>query len=151
MQVQTNYTSSISTTNSTQEKANNSLSLFENLLKKEVLPKDISYSEYKNLTEDDIERLFPKDSMPKENAKAIALHTKANYSEDEILNQVLFDKELEFSDSEVDTYVSRSLDFFTKTWHLLSEPPRIEEKYLDLSNIPPNTEPLTQETPTFKS
>ncbi|PLY11270.1 MAG: hypothetical protein C0626_01490 [Arcobacter sp.] len=111
-----NSTNKTQTSNSNVE--NSSESLFSSLLAKDVSPKDISYDEYKNLTAEDINRLYPKEDMPNENAKALSLFTKANTSEDEILNQVLFDFELKHNDEQID-YNSKSIDEKAE-WHVSS-------------------------------
>lgn len=74
-------------------------------------PKEISFEEYKNLTPEDIEKLYPKEEVPEQYEKAISLHTKANGTHDEILNEVLFDKEIVSDGSEFDKRVSHMIDF----------------------------------------
>ncbi|MDY0328084.1 MAG: hypothetical protein RBR07_07545 [Arcobacteraceae bacterium] len=63
-------------------------------------PADITYDEYKTFTKDNIEQLYPKDTMPKENEKANSLLIMVIGTDDEILNKVLFDKEIQSYNSE---------------------------------------------------
>lgn len=74
-------------------------SLSNKLEIQKINPKDISYDEYKNLTREDINNLYPEDTMQEQNNEAISLHIKANMTNDEVMNKVLFDKELESLDS----------------------------------------------------
>lgn len=106
---------------------------------------EITYEEYKKLSIEDIEELYPKESMPKENAKAMTLHTKANYSDDEILNQVLFDKELEFNDGVAHSYVSDFFNSLYRFWPSFKEPLEVNDKHADLIKLPVNTQPISKE------
>ena len=101
-------------------------------------PKEITYDEYKKLDKKDIEQLFPKESMPEENKKAMALHTKVNISDDEILNQVLFEKELEVQDYEIGQRALGMIDFLSKTWDFATsfESYELTDKYMSEHNIP---------------
>ena len=123
-----------------------SSSLFDSLLSNATKPTDITYNEYKNLSVEDIANLYTKESMSDEYDKAIALHTSAHFSDDEILNQVLFDKELDSYGSEVQNFVSRKIESLGRFWDLLKEPLEISEKTTELMNIPKNTEPIDKET-----
>lgn len=58
-------------------------------------PKSISYEQYKSMNPENIEELYPQETMPKEYKEALSLNIKANMTDDEVLNKVLFDKELE--------------------------------------------------------
>ena len=146
MQVETTNsviaTNQVSNENSIQK---SSLNLFDSLLSKNTPAKNITYDEYKNLSVEDLEKLFPKQSMPEENEKALSLHTKAQASEDEILNQVLFDKELEFYGSDAQQYVSSFVDSSVKFWDALKEPLEIKPEHLGLANIPVSNEPVSAE------
>lgn len=76
-------------------KENSQTSVFE-LLQGELRdPKEIRYSEYKELTQDQVEALYPKETNMEQNSIAQSLYIKVHFSDDEILNRVMFDKELE--------------------------------------------------------
>ncbi|MGB5917682.1 hypothetical protein [Arcobacter sp.] len=106
MQVEaSNSVNSINKTQTTNSNIENSSEvLFSSLLSKNVSPTDISYDEYKKLTTEDIENLFPRKDMPQENTKALSLHSRVNASDDETLNQVLFEKELESNGNTMDSF-----------------------------------------------
>lgn len=102
--MQTNYTSTHSTssttrttytTNTKQEDETKKSTLFNELKNEKTNPRDITYDEYKNLKREDIDKLYPKDTMAEQNKEALSLHIKANMADDEVLNKVLFEKELE--------------------------------------------------------
>jgi len=98
----TTANSTQSTTNVNSTKVDNETTkslLFENLQDKQTDPKDITYEEYKELTRADIDKLYPKDTKKEQNDEATSLHIKANMTDDETMNRVLFDKELEALDS----------------------------------------------------
>ncbi len=101
-------------------------------------PREITFHEYKSLTKEDIEKLYPKEEMPQQYEKAISLHTKASGTHDEILNEVLFDKEIASDDSEFDKRVSHMLDFVMNTQEMIA---RFEislqktEQYIKDNNI----------------
>jgi len=101
-------------------------------------PKEITYDEYKELTSEDIEQLFPKESMPEENEKAMALHRKVNISDDNILNQVLFDKELSSDDSKAVRSTLGMIDFLDEHWALATSFESFEKanKYMEDNDIP---------------
>lgn len=133
----TSYEQQVSTTATT---------IFDSLLQENRLPSKITYDEYKNLTKEQIENLYPADTMPQENKKALALHTKAHFSDDEILNEVLFDKELEFYGRESQNFVSEKVDRMLWFWDVLKEPLIVDEKHLGRANIPKSTEPIDAQT-----
>jgi len=72
---------------------------FIKLYKKKRKPREITYDEYKELTKDDINILYPKDSMIEFNNEAVSLYIKVKITSDEILNKVLFEKELKLLQS----------------------------------------------------
>jgi len=80
-------------------KQNNISELFDKLQKENTNPRDISYEDYKKLTRKEINELYPKDTMKDKNNEATSLHIKANMTDDEALNKVLFKKELESLES----------------------------------------------------
>ncbi|MDY0321086.1 MAG: hypothetical protein RBR23_05055 [Arcobacteraceae bacterium] len=84
-------------------------------------PKEISYDEYKTFTKDNVEQLYPKDTMPKENEKANSLLIKATGTDDEILNKVLFDKEIKSDDSEFTRNTSQMLDILMENWEAIEQ------------------------------
>lgn len=135
MQIEaTNYNTTIQEAQAQKSEVEKSLSLFDSLLSNATKPTDITYDEYKKLSVEDIANLYPKESMPDEYDKAISLHTKAHASEDEILNQVLFDKELEFNGSEAQNFVSGMIDRSVNHWDMLKnfgiEPLKIDFEFL---------------------
>ncbi len=84
-------------------------------------PKDISYDEYKTFTKDNIEQLYPQDIMPKENEKANSLLIKVTGTDDEILNKVLFDKEIQSDDSEFTQRTSQMLNIIMEHWEMIEQ------------------------------
>ena len=113
-------------------------SVFDSLINKDIAPKEITYNEYKNLTKEDINKLFPKDTMSEQNTKAISLFTRATGSEDEILNQVLFEKELESDGSKFTKRTSRMIDSFMNIWESMEQMKIASEKteqYMKDNNI----------------
>jgi len=104
-------------------------------------PIEITYSEYKKLDKEDIEQLFPKESMLKENEKAMALYTKVNLSDDEILNQVLFEKELEAKDSEVAKNTLGMIESFALNWEVMNTYYEVVDYSSEYKNIDKNYEP----------
>ncbi len=115
-----NATSNVTTTTSTQKTEKNKSSenseLFNKLLNNETNPKDISYEEYKNLSRDEINTLYPRDTMEKENNEAVSLHIKTHMTDDEVLNKVLFEKELESFDSLNVKYLKPAIDITNATF-----------------------------------
>ena len=85
-------------------------SLMQRLEENEIDPKDIRYDEYKNLSKEDINILYPKDTMEKENSIAMSLQLKANLTDDEVMNKVLFEKEIESYDSKDAEYIKSAND-----------------------------------------
>ncbi len=117
-------TTSVQNTQSTttqQNTTNETNALFQNILSKNKSPQSITYQEYKNLTKNEIKELYPKETMSKENAKAISLYTRANGSDDEVLNQVLFDKELNSDDSDFIQRAGKSIDMMLDFWESLEK------------------------------
>ena len=108
-------------TNSKETYTTSSSLLFSNLLNQKKEPKEITYDEYKNLTKEDINKLFPKETMSEENEKAISLFTRATGSKDEILNQVLFEKELESDNSKFTKRTSRMIDMIMQSWESMEQ------------------------------
>lgn len=127
-----------SDSNNTKAQQNSNSTLFKSLLNQQSLPTEITYEQYKNLTEEDINNLYPKDTMKEENEKAMALHKKVNISDDEILNQVLFERELDVQDYEVGQRALGMIDFLSKTWDLATsfESYELTDKYMSENNIP---------------
>lgn len=140
MQVEaSNSVNSINKTQTTNSNIENSSEvLFSSLLSKNVSPTDISYDEYKKLTTEDIENLFPRKDMPQENTKALSLHSKVNASDDETLNQVLFEKELESNGNEAQNsanfLINSALDW-PKTISKLHNIFEMQSKYMQENNI----------------
>ncbi len=124
--------------NNTKAQQNPNSTLFKSLLNNQSLPSEITYDQYKNLTTEDINNLYPKDTMKEENEKAMALHKKVNISDDEILNQVLFERELDVQDYEVGQRALGMIDFLSKTWDLATsfESYELTDKYMSENNIP---------------
>jgi len=150
MQVQAtstvNYTTATKDTTKT-NKAETTLDVkFEISSLENKNPKEITYDEYKKLDKEDIEQLFPKESMPEENKKAIALHKKVNISDDEILNQVLFEKELEAKDSEAAKRTLGMVDFLDEHWAMINSFESLEkvDQYMQSNNIPFSKEIFVQ-------
>ncbi|GEM_PF-3608486 len=59
--------------------------------------------------------------MPKENEKAHSLLIKATGTDDEILNKVLFDKEIKSDDSEFTRNTSQMLDILMENWEAIEQ------------------------------
>jgi|GEM_PF-3651711 len=132
--------------NNTKAQQNPNSTLFKSLLNNQSLPSEITYDQYKNLTTEDINNLYPQDTMKEENEKALALHTKANASDDEILNQVLFEEELNADDSETTKRTLHMIDFLTKHWAMLTsfESYKKTDQYMTEHNIPFSIEKFSQ-------
>ncbi len=132
--------------NNTKAQQNPNSTLFKSLLNNQSLPSEITYDQYKNLTTEDINNLYPQDTMKEENEKALALHTKANASDDEILNQVLFEEELNADDSETTKKTLHMIDFLTKHWAMLTsfESYKKTDQYMTEHNIPFSIEKFSQ-------
>lgn len=109
-------------------------------------PEEITYNEYKNLNKKDIEKLFPKQELPKEHEKAIALHKKVNISDDEILNEILFEKELNENHSEIEQKALHMIDFIGENSAILNsfESYKNTDQYMTEYNIPFSKEVFTQ-------
>lgn len=71
---------------------------FKSLLAQNA-PNELSFSEYKTFSNQDIDRLYPINLMPEANKQAKSLLVKVNMTNDENLNKILFDKELVLSQS----------------------------------------------------
>ena len=94
----TNNKHSVYTHKSKQNSDSKKNSFLDKLYRKRN-PRNITYNEYKNLTREDIDILYPKDTMIKQNNEATSLYIKAHITDDEVLNKVLFEKELESFES----------------------------------------------------
>ena len=95
--------------------------LFQDILNSDKVPEEITYQEYKNITKDELEKLYPKETMPNKNAKAISLYTRADGSSDEVLNKVLFDKELNTYYSKSNSDTSKIIDSILNLWESLEK------------------------------
>jgi len=94
--------------------------LFKSLQEKETNPKDITYEEYKSLTREEIDKLYPKDTKKEENDIATSLHIKVHMTDDETMNKVLFEKELESLDSIDAEYLKSATNVFNTTFEAWS-------------------------------
>ncbi|RLA84356.1 MAG: hypothetical protein DRG78_01700 [Epsilonproteobacteria bacterium] len=95
--------------------------LLDSLIKTGVVPKGISYDQYKSLSIDDINELYPKETMPEENKKALSLYTRTQGSDDEILNKVLFNDALNSTDSDFEQSTAQRVDLLLFMWESFSK------------------------------
>lgn len=79
-------------------------------------PKEITFKEYQKLSKEDIEKLYSKENQKEQYEQAISLHSKVNISDDKILNELLFDRELRADDSEVAKRALNMISFLARTW-----------------------------------
>lgn len=93
---------------------------FESFLTNHTAPEDISYNDYKNLTKEDINRLYPKENKSAENLKALSLHARANASDDEILNKVLFADALDEKSQLNNDKNKMKIDFLIDKWEFIN-------------------------------
>jgi len=115
MEVTSNQnTTTTQTTSSLDNQQNKSATstFFKILKEKEINPKEITYEEYKKLTKEEIDTLYPKDTMLEENEKAYSLHSRANGSVDEVLNKVLFEDALNTDDTSLTNGVDMRLNMW---------------------------------------
>ena len=112
--------------------------VFSTLLSSGKEPNEISFEEYTKLTPEDIDQLFPKDTMAQENEKARSLHTRATGSDDEILNKVLFEDALNADDSRFHESTARGVDMiisFWEDWEKMKISLQKTEEYIKANNI----------------
>ena len=83
--------------------------IYQELKNNEVSATSITFENYSNLTTNDIDKLFPEEVNAQENYKAHALHTKANGTTSDILNQILFERELAPNDDKYEKYANKSI------------------------------------------
>lgn len=136
----TQNTTTTQTTSSLDNQQNKSATstFFKILKEKEINPKEITYEEYKKLTKEEIDTLYPKDTMPEENEKAHSLHLRVNGSDDEVLNKVLFEDALNSDDTEYDKSINGSIDARLKFWEEMEKFKIALEKtqqYIEDNNI----------------
>ena len=87
--VQNNTTSSINNnSNNTKTQQNTNNSLFQSLLTNQSTPEDISFEEYKNLSEENLKNLFGDDEKALRDAKGLK-HT-SSWTNDDTFNSIIF-------------------------------------------------------------
>jgi len=116
----TNTTQETSKVASKQQGEQTQTTLFKTLQEKETSPRDITYEEYKKLTREEIDTLYPKDTKKEQNDEATSLHIKVHMTDDETMNRVLFDKELEALDSVDAEYLKSATNVFNTTFEAWS-------------------------------
>jgi len=83
--------------------------IYKELKNDEVSATSITFDDYSNLSTQDIDKLFPEELNAQENYKAHALHTKANGTTDDILNKILFERELSPTDDKYEKYANQGI------------------------------------------
>ena len=113
-------TTATQTASKVQKSEKGDSTLFDELQKTKTNPKDITYEEYKKLTREDIDKLYPKDTKKEQNDEATSLHIKVHMTDDETMNRVLFDKELEALDSVDAEYLKSATGVFNASFEAWS-------------------------------